>query len=122
MANLNQFFKEILELNFVSGGYQVSEHEVSVENTLISNQYFRQLLDNQNLTTETTYIDDSYGNLQNNNDKIVISKIDIESGSINFIDVSDYVYSGLLGTAIGDFDIENNTLKNNKLKSYIYIR
>jgi hypothetical protein len=68
------------------------------------------LLDNQNLPTETLYTDDSFGNLQNNNDKIVISKIDIESGSIDFIDVSDYVYSGLLGTAIGDFDIENNTL------------
>jgi hypothetical protein len=68
------------------------------------------LVDNQNLATEIVYVDDSYGNLQNNNDKIVISKIDIESGSIDFIDVSDYVYSGLLGTAIGDFDIENNTL------------
>jgi hypothetical protein len=68
------------------------------------------LIDNQNLATEIVYVDDSYGNLQNNNDKIVISKIDIESGSIDFIDVSDYVYSGLLGTAIGDFDIENNTL------------
>ena len=41
MANLNQFFKEILELNFVSGGYQVSEHEVSVENTLISNGFLK---------------------------------------------------------------------------------
>jgi hypothetical protein len=27
MANLNQFFKEILELNFVSGGYQLSKHD-----------------------------------------------------------------------------------------------
>jgi hypothetical protein len=68
------------------------------------------LVDNQNLATEIVYVDDSYGNLQNNNDKIVISKIDIESGSIDFTDVSDYVYSGLLGTSIGDFDIENNTL------------
>jgi hypothetical protein len=71
------------------------------------------LVDNQNLATEIVYVDDSYGNLQNNNDKIVISKIDIESGSIDFTDVSDYVYSGLLGasdTPIGDFDIELNSL------------
>jgi hypothetical protein len=71
------------------------------------------LLDNQNLPTETLYTDDSFGNLQSDNDKIIISKIDIESGSIDFTDVSDYVYSGLLGasnTPIGDFDIELNSL------------
>jgi hypothetical protein len=68
------------------------------------------LVDNQNLPTETLYTDDSFGNLQSDNDKIIISKIDIESGSIDFTDVSDYIYSGLLGPLIGDFDIELNTL------------
>ena len=41
MTNLNQFFKEILELNFVSGGYQESEHEITVENVLISNGFLK---------------------------------------------------------------------------------
>jgi hypothetical protein len=41
MTNLKQFFKEILELNFVSGGYQVSEHENAVEDALISNGFLK---------------------------------------------------------------------------------
>jgi hypothetical protein len=41
MTNLNQFFKEILELNFVSGGYQESEHEIAVENALFSNGFLK---------------------------------------------------------------------------------
>jgi hypothetical protein len=68
------------------------------------------LLDNQNLTTEALYIDDSYGNLQNNNDKIVISKIDVESSSINFSDVAENIYSASLETYVGAFDIQSGTL------------
>ena len=68
------------------------------------------LIDNQNSVLETLYADDSFGNLQSSNDKIIISKIDIESGSIDFTDVSEYIYSGLLGPLIGDFDIQLNTL------------
>ena len=68
------------------------------------------LLDNQNLPTETTYIDDSYGNLQNNNDKIVISQIDIESRLINFTDISENIYSASLETYVGAFDIQSGTL------------
>ena len=71
------------------------------------------LIDNQNSVLETLYADDSFGNLQSGNDKIIISKIDIESSSIDFTDVSDYVYSGLLfdyWPLIGDFDIQLNTL------------
>jgi hypothetical protein len=68
------------------------------------------LLDNQNLPTETIYIDDSYGNLQNNNDKIVISQIDIESRSINFTDISENIYSASLETYVGAFDIQSGTL------------
>ncbi|MSW55096.1 MAG: hypothetical protein F2822_03325 [Actinobacteria bacterium] len=72
------------------------------------------LIDNQNLPTETLYTDDSFGNLQSGNDKIIISKIDIESSSIDFTDVSDYTYAGRLidetEGGIGDFDIELNTL------------
>jgi hypothetical protein len=68
------------------------------------------LLDNQNLTTETLYIDDSYGNLQNNNDKIVISKIDVESSSINFSDLAENIYSASLETYVGAFDIQSGTL------------
>jgi hypothetical protein len=45
MTNLNQFFKEILELNFVSGGYQESEHEIAVENALFSNGFLNKSID-----------------------------------------------------------------------------
>ena len=68
------------------------------------------LLDNQNLPTETTYIDDSYGNLQNNNDKIVISHIDVQNESINFTDLSENIYSASLETYVGAFDIQSGTL------------
>ena len=71
------------------------------------------LIDNQNSVLETLYADDSFGNLQSSNDKIIISKIDIESSSIDFTDVSEYIYSGLLfdyWPLIGDFDIQLNTL------------
>ena len=68
------------------------------------------LLDNQNLSTETTYIDDSYGNLQNNNDKIVISQIDVQNESINFTDLSENIYSASLETYVGAFDIQSGTL------------
>jgi hypothetical protein len=39
--NLSKFFEEILKLNFVSGGYQESEHEIAVENSLISSGFLK---------------------------------------------------------------------------------
>jgi len=41
MMNLSKFFEEILKLNFVSGGYQESEHEIAVENSLISSGFLK---------------------------------------------------------------------------------
>lgn len=57
------------------------------------------------------YIDDSYGNLQDDRDEIVISKINIQSNEIEFLDVVDNVYTAsLIDGLVGGFDIENNQL------------
>jgi hypothetical protein len=69
------------------------------------------LIDNKNSATEVLYSDDSFGNLQNDRDQIIISKIDVQNELINFEDVSENIYSGFLThNIVGDFDIENNTL------------
>lgn len=68
------------------------------------------LIDNQGLSTEISYMDDGYGNLQDNRDQIIISRIDVESALINFEDISENVYSASLDTYVGAFDIESGTL------------
>ena len=69
------------------------------------------LKDNLNALNEISYIDDSFGNIQDIRDSIVISKIDIESRILNFVDLSEYVYSGsLLDNDPETFDIQNNIL------------
>ena len=68
------------------------------------------LVDNKNLSTEFAYTDDSFGNLQDYRDKIIISKIDVNNDIINFTDLSEYVYSASLETYIGAFDIQAGTL------------
>jgi len=73
------------------------------------------LTDNKNLSTEFSYTDDSYGNLQDYRDKIIISRIDmgdtIGNQLINFTDLSEYVYSASFEEIPGDaVDIQNGTL------------
>ena len=68
------------------------------------------LVDNKNLSTEFAYTDDSFGNLQDYRDKIIISRIDVNNDIINFTDLSEYVYSASLETYIGAFDIQAGTL------------
>ncbi len=68
------------------------------------------LLDNENLTTEFTYTDDSFGNLQDYRDQINLSRIDVENRIFNFTDLSEYVYSASLDTYVGAFDIQSGTL------------
>lgn len=68
------------------------------------------LVDNQNQSNEVTYIDDSFGNLQDNRDQINISRIDVENALINFIDLDENIYSASLETYVGAFDIQAGTL------------
>ena len=71
------------------------------------------LLDNRDLENEITYIDDSFGNLQDNRDQINLSRVDVEKSIINFTDLAEYAYSASLLTSsldIEKFDIENNIL------------
>jgi hypothetical protein len=68
------------------------------------------LTDNLNEFDEISYFDDSFGNLQDDRDQINISKIDIENRLINFLDLSNYIYSSSLETYIGAFDIQLGTL------------
>ena len=48
------------------------------------------LIDDENLPTEFTYTDDSFGNLQDYRDKVFISKIDMEKPLVIPIDYSDH--------------------------------
>jgi len=69
------------------------------------------LKDNLNALNEISYIDDSFGNIQDIRDSIQLSRIDVENKIINFSDLSDYVYSGsLLDNDPETFDIQNNML------------
>jgi hypothetical protein len=69
------------------------------------------LIDDENLPTEFSYTDDSYGNLQDYRDRIYISKIDVQNDVFNFTDLSEYVYSASLEPfSLGAFDIQLGTL------------
>ena len=46
------------------------------------------LTDNKSLSTEFSYTDDSYGNLQDYRDKIYASRIDVENEIFNFTSYS----------------------------------
>jgi hypothetical protein len=60
---------------------------------------------------DLTYIDDKYGNLYDERDKLILSKLDVESEVVEFEDLAEYSYTGSVLDGTGDFDIENKTLK-----------
>jgi hypothetical protein len=64
------------------------------------------------LDNETTYFDDSYGNLIGDvPDRVYIGKIDIENQKIDFVDIADNPYSASFAQlSIGEFDIQLNEL------------
>ena len=73
------------------------------------------LVDNENQLNEISYVDDSFGNLQDNRDQINISRIDMgeefpgtQPAIINFIDLDENVYSASL--ELYAFDIQFGTL------------
>jgi len=54
-----------------------------------------------------TYVDDSYGNIVGDiPDQINFGKIDVENGTINFLDIADNGYSGTIDSYF--LDIQNN--------------
>jgi len=54
-----------------------------------------------------TYVDDSYGNIVGDiPDQIYFGKIDVENGTINFLDIADNGYSGTIDSYF--LDIQNN--------------
>jgi hypothetical protein len=73
------------------------------------------LVDNESQLNEISYVDDSFGNLQDNRDQINISRIDMgeefpgtQPAIINFIDLDENVYSASL--ELYAFDIQFGTL------------
>jgi hypothetical protein len=69
------------------------------------------LIDNLNQLNQVAYIDDTFGNLQDNRDQINISRIDVENQLFNFIDLDENEYSAsLLYLEIESFDIQAGTL------------
>ncbi len=64
------------------------------------------LLYNDNLS----YFDDSYGNLYDIRDKVLLSKLSVNDEVIQFDDLAEYGYSGSVLDLLGDFDIQTKTL------------
>ncbi len=59
----------------------------------------------------STYVDDSFGNLIGSaGDNVLVTRIDIENLIFNLEGASGTSYSASIQTAIGDFDIEGETL------------
>ena len=95
---------------FLSGSAKV----ISIPNVYVGEGIKRgsvTIKDNLNQLNEISYVDDGFGNIQDNRDSIRLSRIDVENKIINFSDLSDYIYSGsLLEEDPYTFDIENNIL------------
>lgn len=68
------------------------------------------LTDNINELNEISYIDDSFGNLQDNRDKLLLSKLGVNEQVIQFQDLAEYGYTGSVLDFLGDFDIQAKTL------------
>ena len=68
------------------------------------------LIDNRDELNEVSYMDDSFGNLQDDRDQINISRIDVEKRLFNFIDLDENIYSASLELYMGAFDIQSGTL------------
>ena len=68
------------------------------------------LTDNFGELDEISYIDDSFGNLQDNRDKLLLSKLGVNEEVIQFEDLAEYGYTGSVLDFLGDFDIQAKTL------------
>jgi hypothetical protein len=68
------------------------------------------LTDNVDELDEISYFDDSFGNLQDNRDKLVLSRLGVNEEVIQFEDLAEYGYTGSVLDFLGDFDIQAKTL------------
>jgi hypothetical protein len=68
------------------------------------------LTDNINELNEISYIDDSFGNLQDNRDKLLLSRLGVNEEVIQFEDLAEYGYTGSVLDLLGDFDVQAKTL------------
>jgi hypothetical protein len=68
------------------------------------------LTDNIDELDEISYFDDSFGNLQDNRDKLVLSRLGVNEEVIQFEDLAEYGYTGSVLDLLGDFDVEAKTL------------
>jgi hypothetical protein len=95
---------------FLSGSAKV----ISIPNTYVGEGIKKgsvTVIDNLNLLNEISYIDDSFGNLQDTRDKIYTSRIDVQNQIFNFIDLAENAYSAsLLYLEIESFDMQAGTL------------
>jgi len=68
------------------------------------------LTDNIDELDEISYFDDSFGNLQDNRDKLVLSRLGVNEEVIQFEDLAEYGYTGSVLDFLGDFDVQAKTL------------
>jgi hypothetical protein len=68
------------------------------------------LTDNINSLDEISYVDDSFGNLQDNRDKLLLSRLGVNEEVIQFEDLAEYGYTGSVLDLLGDFDVQAKTL------------
>jgi hypothetical protein len=68
------------------------------------------LTDNIDELDEISYFDDSFGNLQDSRDKLVLSRLGVNEEVIQFEDLAEYGYTGSVLDFLGDFDVQAKTL------------
>jgi hypothetical protein len=68
------------------------------------------LTDNIDELNEISYFDDSFGNLQDSRDKLVLSRLGVNEEVIQFEDLAEYGYTGSVLDFLGDFDVQAKTL------------
>jgi len=108
----NPFLRTGEKTNYYSNKPKVQERFLSGSAKVISipNVYVGEGIKRGSLTlidNDVTYFDDSYGNIVGDvPDQIYFGKIDVQNGTINFIDIADNAYSGTIDSYF--LDIENN--------------
>jgi hypothetical protein len=63
------------------------------------------LIDDTNTANEVEYTDDSYGNLKNNYDALILNYINVQDAELSFTDYSDNDYLANINTSSGSFDV-----------------
>jgi hypothetical protein len=102
----NAFF---VKERFLSGSAKV----ISIPNVYVGEGIKKGsvvLTDNIDELDEISYFDDSFGNLQDSRDKLLLSRLGVNEEVIQFEDLAEYGYTGSILDLLGDFDVESKTL------------